>query len=193
MNPDQARLAKLQRYHARHRALPSYAAVAEIVGFRSKNAVAKLVGRLEVAGYLERTEPDHRLVPGKRFFERPLFEHVRAGFPSPANESMADAITIDQYLIERPTTTVLVTVKGDSMIDAGINAGDIVVVEKRHAARDGDIVVAIVDDEFTLKYLARDRKGVYLRAANNAYPPIRPKGNLEIFGVVAGLFRKYAR
>jgi SOS-response transcriptional repressor LexA len=84
-----------------------------------------------------------------------------------------------------------VTVKGDSMNGAGIQAGDTVVVEKRATAKVGDIVIAIVENEFTLKYLDKEKDKFVLRPANLAYPVIRPKGSLEIFGVVVGQFRKY--
>ena len=86
---------------------------------------------------------------------------------------------------------MLITVKGDSMIDAGILGGDIVVVEKRISANVGDIVVAIIDNEFTLKRLDKEKGRIVLRPENKAYPVIRPKGDAEIFGVVVGLFRKY--
>jgi repressor LexA len=86
---------------------------------------------------------------------------------------------------------VLITVKGDSMIDAGIHPRDVVVVEKRVAANVGDIVVAIIDNEFTLKRLDREKGRIVLWPENKAYPVIRPKGDAEIFGVVVGLFRKY--
>ena len=78
--------------------------------------------------------------------------------------------------------------KGDSMIDAGIPSGGTVVVEKRSSANVGHIVVAIIDNEFTLKRLGRERekRQIVLRPENKAYPGIRPKGDLEIFGVVAG-------
>ena len=82
-------------------------------------------------------------------------------------------------------------VKGDSMIDAGIHEGDIAVVEKRNLANIGDIVVAIVDNEFTLKTLDKERGQYILRPANPAFPVIRPQGTLEIFGVLVGLIRKY--
>jgi repressor LexA len=100
-------------------------------------------------------------------------------------------VTIDEHLIPHPSRSVLVTVKGDSMIDAGIHAGDVVIVEKKVAANVGDIVVAIIDNEFTLKRLDREKGRVVLRPENKAYPVIRPKGDAEIFGIVVGLFRKY--
>ena len=100
-------------------------------------------------------------------------------------------LRIDEYLVTHPSRTVLVTVKGDSMIDAGIHHGDVVIVEKRASADAGDIVVAILDNEFTLKRLGREKGRVVLLPENKAYPVIRPKGDAEIFGVVVGLFRKY--
>jgi repressor LexA len=100
-------------------------------------------------------------------------------------------LSIDEFLVSHPSRTILITVKGDSMIDAGIHAGDVVVVEKRVAANVGDIVVAILDNEFTLKRLDRERGRLVLKPENKAYPVIRPKGDAEIFGVVVGLCRKY--
>jgi SOS regulatory protein LexA len=192
MANDQDYLEKLQDFYAEHRVLPSYATMGEMLGLKSKSSVAALVARLKLAGYLE-SAPDKRLKPSNRFFERPLADSVRAGLPNPADDSSTDMLTIDDYLVERPSQTVLVRVKGDSMIDAGINEGDIVVVEKKPSANIGDIVVAIVDNEFTLKYLAREKGEFVLHPANPAYPVIRPRGQLEIFGVVAGLIRKYAK
>jgi repressor LexA len=190
MSNDRSYLDQLQDYYARHRVLPSYATMAGLLGLKSKSSVAALVARLKLQDFLE-SAPGGRLRPGGRFFERSIEDSVRAGFPSPANDTQHDALTIDEYLVERPSQTVLVTVKGDSMIDAGIHAGDVVVVEKKPAANVGDIVVAIVDNEFTLKYLEREKGQFVLRPANPAYPIIRPTGSLEIFGVVVGLIRKY--
>ena len=106
-------------------------------------------------------------------------------------DSAAETIAIDAHLVPSPSRTVLIKVKGDSMIDAGILDGDTVVVEKRTTANVGDIVVAIIDNEFTLKHLAREKGRIVLRPANKAYPVIRPKEELEIFGVVVGQFRSY--
>ena len=190
MSDDGQYLAKLQDYYARHRVLPSYASIGKLVGLNSKASVADMVLRLKAEGFLE-SSPDRRLKPGKRFFERPIAEGVRAGLPSSAADSGPETLTIDEYLVPHPSRTVLITVKGDSMIDAGIHPGDVVVVEKRTAANVGDIVVAILDNEFTLKRLDRDKGRIVLRPENKAYPVIRPKGDTEIFGVVVGLFRKY--
>ena len=115
---------------------------------------------------------------------------MQAGEPNPVEDGHADALTIDDYLIERPSQTVLIRVKGDSMQDAGILEGDLVVVEKTASAKRGDIVVAIVDGQFTLKRLDVERGQFVLKPENKAYPVIRPEGTLEIFGVMVGLVRK---
>lgn len=190
MSNDRSYLATLQDYYVRHRALPSYASIGSLLGLKSKSSVAALVARLKLAGFLEAT-PDRRLAPTKRFFARPLATvPVRAGLPDQVDDDTADAVTLDDYLIERPSQTVLVRVKGDSMIDAGILDGDLVVVEKRPSAQKGDIVVAIVDGQFTLKRLDLEQGRFILRPENPAYPVIRPEGALEVFGVMVGLVRK---
>lgn len=191
MGHDQDYLATLQDYYADHKTLPSYALIAQLLGFKSKNAVTVLVARLKLQGFLE-SAPDKRLKPGARFFERILAESaVQAGMPSAAVGDHHDTLSIDEYLVSRPSQTVLITVRGDSMIDAGVMPGDVVVVEKRQMADVGDMVVAIVDNEFTLKTLGKEKNAFVLYPANKAYPTIRPEGRLEIFGVVVGQFRKY--
>jgi repressor LexA len=190
MSNDATNLSKLQDYYADNNVLPPYSTIMSLLGLRSKSPVAALIARLKLQGFLEST-PEKRLKPGKRFFERPIFDSVQAGAPRQADDSRYDTITIDEYLVESPSNTVLINVKGDSMIDAGIMPGDTVVVEKRGPASPGDMVIAIVDNEFTLKKLGNEKGKFILIPANPAYPVIRPKGDLEIFGVVVGQFRKY--
>lgn len=190
MADDGQYLLRLRDYYARHRVLPSYARIGALIGLNSKASVAGLVLRLKAEGFVEST-PDRRLKPGRRFFERSVAESVQAGFPTAAQDNVSDTLTIDHHLVSNPSKTVLITVKGDSMIDAGILPGDVVVVEKRGSANIGDIVIAILDNEFTLKRFAREKGRGVLRPENKAYPVIRPKGDAEIFGVVIGLFRKY--
>ena len=130
----------------------------------------------KLAGYIDST-PDKRLAPTRRFFERPLAESpVHAGMPNPVEDAPADALTIDDYLIERPSQTVLIRVKGDSMMDAGILDGDLVVVEKTAAAKRGDIVVAIVDGQFTLKTLDLERGTVHPQAREQGIPDHPARG-----------------
>ena len=191
MGKDIDYLGKIQDYYATHKVLPSYQAIADLLGFKSKNAVAALVARLKLQGYIE-SAPDKRLKPGRRFFERVLADStVQAGLPTAALSDNSDTLSIDEYLIENPSRTVLITVKGDSMMDAGIVQDDVVIIEKKQIANIGDIVVAIVDNEFTLKTLGRENGQFVLYPANKDYPIIRPKGQFQIFGVVVGQFRKY--
>ena len=190
MADDRQYLSRLQDYYARHKVLPSYARIGALVGLNSKASVAGMIQRLKAEDFVEST-PDRRLKPGRRFFERPVAESVRAGMPTPASDMPLDSLCIDEQLIVNPSKTVLIKVKGDSMVDAGINPGDTVVVEKRNSANVGDIVVAIIENEFTLKRFGREKGRMVLRPENKAYSVIRPKGDAEIVGVVVGLFRKY--
>ncbi|MEK0419141.1 MAG: repressor LexA [Betaproteobacteria bacterium] len=188
---DHEHLATLQGYYAEHRVLPSYARLMSLLGFASKSAVKKVLERLEGTGMLERTS-DGDWAPSERFFDRAIAtQPVPAGMPISADSDVHEQITIDRFLIQQPNKTVLIRVKGDSMVDAGIHDGDLAVVERKTEATQGDIVVAVVDDQFTLKTLARDKDGYHLLPANPNYPVIRPNGKLEIFGVLVGLVRKY--
>jgi len=188
---DHEHLVTLQGYYAEHRVLPSYARLMSLLGFASKSAVKKVLERLENAGMLERTL-DGDWAPSERFFERAIAtQPVPAGTPISADADIHEQISIDRFLIDQPAKTVLIRVKGDSMVDAGIRHGDLAVVERKTEASQGDIVVAVVDDEFTLKTLARDKDGYHLLPANPSYSVIRPNGKLEIFGVLVGLVRRY--
>ena len=102
-----------------------------------------------------------------------------------------DVLSLDEFLIRRPEATFMLTVSGDSMIDAGIQPGDIVLVEKGANPKSGDIVVAHVDGEWTLKFYAKDKEGVRLDPANRKYKPIRPKQTFTVGGIVRAVVRKY--
>lgn len=185
-------LDSLRTYWKRHQAFPSMAKLCEVVGLASTSSVFALVGRLTEAGYLERTEG--RIAPSRKFFARPLVSTVRAGLPQPDSQETVELLTIDDYLIDDPNRTVLCRVRGDSMKDAGLIEGDIVTVEKNSVTKPGDIVVAIVDGEYTIKTLRFDKHDrYYLEPANLAYDIILPAGSLEIFGVVTGSFRRLRR
>ncbi len=155
-NHDPKHLATLQDYYARHRLIPSYSAISALLGFSAKNAAAALVRRLEEAGYLRRT-PDRRLTPTERFFERPRsLTAVRAGMPEEAMDTSADMVSLDSLLVHKPSITFFVPIKGDSMIDVGLMEGDTAVCERRERANAGDIVVALLGNEMTIKTLIRE-------------------------------------
>ena len=195
-NHDAQHLAALQDYYARHRLIPSYAAISALLGFSAKTVAAALVKRLEAAGYLQRT-PDRRLSPTERFFERPrAIAAVRAGLPEQVLDSAADMVSIDGLLVHKPSRTFFVPISGDSMRDAGLLEGDTAVCEQGRQARPGDIVVAVVDGELTLKTLMEEagktQKRLVLKPENPDYPILRPDP-LQIIGVVTGSFRSYRR
>ncbi|MDD5249320.1 MAG: S24 family peptidase [Rhodocyclaceae bacterium] len=191
-NRDPEHLAKLRDYYADARRIPSQQRIAALIGF-SKAAARKLLERLEVQGFLDRTPDDDAWVPAKRFFERNLADvSVPAGMPVLANDVGGEPFFVDEYLIRTPSRTAMIPIRGESMIDAGINDGDIAVVDRSLAAKAGDFVVAIVDNEFTLKELASENGAFVLRPHNKAFAVIRPHGALEIYGVMVGLVRRYA-
>src|SRR5690606_21680323 len=128
MNVNSQHLAKLQTYWKANKAFPSMAKLAEVLGLSSTASVFELVGKLSDAGYLRRVEG--RVAPGPRFFARPLVGSVRAGVPDPVGDESHEALTLDDYLVDDPARTVLCRVRGDSMRDAGLLDGDLVVVQR---------------------------------------------------------------
>lgn len=191
LNRDPEHLAKLRSYYAETRRIPSLARIGELMGF-STPAAKKLIERLAGEGYVTRTPDGDAWVPNPRFFERALVDaSVQAGNPVAVEAVPAEPFLIDEYVVRDPAQTVLIPVKGDSMADAGINEGDLAVVERTIEAKDGDFVVAIVDNDYTLKELATERGLKVLKPHNSAYAVIRPKGKLEIFGVLVGIIRRY--
>ena len=170
--------------------MPSYSEMGELVGFKSKNAVFKLVGRLEAANVLKRDDKG-RLIPVSIKNTTKVLGTVEAGWPSPAEEELADTLSLDEFLIENPAATFMLKVSGDSMTGAGIMPGDMVLVDKGAVPKSGDIVIAEVDNEWTMKYLRKRGESVSLVPANPAYKPIKPKDELRIAGVVTAVIRKY--
>lgn len=120
----------------------------------------------------------------------PLYDNpVAAGFPSPAADHVEDRLSADDYLVVNPTATYFVRVKGDSMIEAGIFDGDVLVVDRSITPSLGHVVLAEVDGEFTVKYLGRGK----LLPANSSYQPIffKEGQTVEIIGVVTGSMRRF--
>ncbi len=120
--------------------------------------------------------------------------HVAAGFPSPAEQYAEEPLDLNEYLVRNAPATYFVRAAGDSMVEAGIQDGDVLVVDRSRDVADGAIVIAAVDGEFTVKRFRRDARGIFLEAANPRYKPIRMAEGAEcrVFGVVTGLVRKMA-
>jgi len=185
------KIEKLRSFYRSEKRVPTYKEMLGLFDYKSKNSVFGLLKRLEELGYIDKG-PGGQLIPtGKLVGGVRLLGTIQAGFPSPAEEELIDTITLDEYLVERPEATYLLRVIGDSMIEAGIHPGDIVLVEKGRSPQVNDIVVARVDDEWTLKYFLRDSYGVSLQPANRKYKPIRPRNSLEVAGIVRASIRKY--
>jgi repressor LexA len=161
-----------------------------LVGFKSKNAVYKLINKLIGEGVLNKDSSGH-LIPNSLIGEVPMLGLVEAGFPTVAEETELDTLSIDEYLINDKDKTYLLEVKGDSMIDAGIQEGDLVVAERTSNPREGDIVIAEVDGGWTMKYFRKKGDQVYLEPANKKYKPIYPEYDIKIAAKVTGVVRKY--
>ena len=124
-------------------------------------------------------------------------EGVRAGFPSPAQDYLTEAIDLNKELVKNKETTFYAVVEGDSMIGAGIYDGDIVIIDKSLDARDGDYIVAFVDGDFTLKQYKADpaNRCAWLIPYNPAFSPIRvdEANDFRVWGVVTNTIRRFRK
>ncbi len=118
---------------------------------------------------------------------------VIAGFPSPAEQYLESPLDLNELLVKRPAATFFVRAAGDSMIGAGIQSGDVLVVDRSLEAVDGSVIIASVDNEFTVKYLRKNCNVVRLEAANRRYKPIFFNEGMElrIFGVVTAVIHQF--
>lgn len=181
--------AVLRGFVLSNKRLPGYNEMLTLFGYRSKNAVFGLLRKLIEGGYIVKN--GHKLaITGKLTGAIRVLGAVQAGFPSPAEEELLDTLSLDEFLIEKPEATFLLKVTGDSMEDAGILPGDLVLVERGAEPKSNDIVIAHVDGEWTMKYFVKDEQGIRLDPANGKYRPIRPERSLEIGGVVRSVIRK---
>ncbi|MEJ2697259.1 MAG: transcriptional repressor LexA [Candidatus Sulfobium sp.] len=185
-----SKITDITRFYRLSGRMPSFSEIGEMAGFRSKNAVFKLVSKLEDRGVRAR-DAKGRLVPGSIASSVKILGTVEAGFPSPAEEELVDTLSLDDLLIQNREATFLLKVSGDSMSGAGILPGDMVLIDKGQTPKSGDIVIAEVDGEWTMKYLRKRGESVALIPANPNYKPIKPKNELKIAGVVTAVVRKY--
>lgn len=170
--------------------MPSYSEIMLLVGYKSKNAVSKLVHKLIEAGVLAK-DAQGKLLPAFGAGELPMLGLVEAGIPSLADSDQLDTLSLEEYLIPKREKTFILEVKGDSMIEAHIDEGDLVIAERAQSARDGDIVIAEVDGGWTMKYFKTDGKTHWLLPANKNYQPIYPEYEMRIAAIVTGVIRKY--
>jgi repressor LexA len=185
-----SRVSEIRKFYTKSGRMPSYSEIGDLTGLRSKNAVFKFIAKLEKLKVVEK-DGKGRLIPLAIVRPVRVLGIVEAGFPSPAEEELVDTLSLDELLIQNREATFLLKVSGDSMSGAGILPGDMVIVDKGQTPKSGDIVIAQVDGEWTMKYLRKRGDTVTLVAANPKYQPIRPKQELKIAGVVTAVVRKY--
>lgn len=180
---------KILSFYSREKRMPTYSEAMKLFGFKSKNAVFRVFEKMIEAGLVVK---DHlgRLMPAKSFGEVPLLGLVTAGLPRTAEE-ISDTLNIEDFLVEKKGSTYMLEVDGDSMIDAHIENGDMVIAEVANRARIGDIVIAQVDGEWTMKYYREKNGKPYLEPANKNFKPIYPQESFSIGAVVRGVVRKY--
>lgn len=194
---------KLVSFYKKHQRMPGYKEIMAFTGFRSKNAVFKFLARLSDEGVV-RKDTRGRLSPGSFNTGVRLLGLVEAGFPSAAEEELLDTMDFDEFLTPNKEASYILRVKGDSMIDAGIREGDMLIVERRAHYKPGQIVIAMVDGEYTVKYLRQKtastrgesstRGGTgdyYLEPANKDFKPIYPTESFKVEAVVTSVVRKY--
>lgn len=186
MTPQQ----KIRAFYHAHRRMPTYAELMKILGYRTKSAVDYAVKKLVKEGVVTKDKKGH-LIPKRLYGDVALLGAVEAGFPSPAEEELIDTMSLDEFLIGNKEATFMLKVKGDSMIDAGIMEGDMVLVERGKAPKPGQIVIAAIDGEYTMKYYRIKDGVIFLEPANPNFKPIYPTGELRVEAIVQAVIRKY--
>ncbi len=175
-------------FKVQHRA-PSFEEIRNLFDYQSKASAHFLVGQLVEKGFL------HKDSKGKILWDSlagvKLLGSVQAGLPTAEEETLTDTMNLDDFLVKDHQQTFLLKVNGDSMIDAGIHEGDMVLVERGREPKSHDIIIAEVDGEWTLKYYEKEGSRVRLVPANKKYSPITPKQELKTGGVIVAVIRKY--
>jgi repressor LexA len=182
---------KIISFYKENRRMPGYKEIMDILGFKSKNSVHKLINWLVEEGVVSK-DSQGKITPNRLVGEIPLLGLVEAGIPTVAEAQELDSMSIEDFLVDDKEKTYLLEVKGDSMIDAHIEEGDYVLVERKGEPKLGDIVIAEVDGGWTMKYFRKDKKGVnYLEPANKNYDNIYPEESFNVAAVVKAVIRKY--
>jgi repressor LexA len=168
--------------------------IREIAGhfhFSSTGTVRDYLGILAKKGYLKLKKQKARAIElVEDIFKIPLLGRVNAGSPQIAEQDIEGYLEPDEFLKSTGDLFAL-RVKGDSMVDAGIIEGDLVVVRRQPQAQNGEIVVAIIGDEATVKFFKKINKGLFLFPANKKYKPIAYSESTAILGRVIRVLRKY--
>jgi SOS-response transcriptional repressor LexA len=179
-------------FYKENRRMPSYGEIMKLTGFKSKNAVYKLINKLVDAGIVSK-DGDGKLIPESIYGEvMRLTQPVSAGTGAEVQEESIERLNLTEWLVDNESQTYMVDVQGDSMKDACILDGDTVLVERSSSFKDGQVVVALMEDGYTIKYLRKNGKGMYLEPANTKYRPIYPTEDnpIELIATVKAVIRK---
>jgi repressor LexA len=191
MSSKQEQKEKIVSFYKKHKRMPGYQEIMSMLGFKSKNSVHKLISWLVEEGVVSK-DGQGRITPNRILGEIPLLGLVEAGLPSIAEEEVLNTISVEDFLVDDREKSYLLEVKGDSMIEAHIDEGDYVLVERKGEPRVGDIVIAEVDSGWTMKYFRKDKKGKpYLEPANRKYDNIYPEESFHVAAIVKAVIRKY--
>ena len=180
---------KLKKFYLHQQRMPTYGEMVKLFGYTSRGSTFYVVKKLIKEGIIQKDEQG-KLVP-KDLLNIPVLGIIKAGYPIPADVQHGDYLNLHTLFSDVPSNAFALQVSGDSMIDAGINEGDYVIVSDKNEAKNGDVVAACVDGEWTVKYFEKNDDGVVLLPANELYNPIIPKESLTIGGVVVNVIRKY--
>ena len=173
--------------------MPSHREIMRLIGLKSKAAIFRLIEKLVASGIVAK-DASGRLIPKNIGPAIRVVGYVEAGWPSPAEEETIDTIpTLDEYLINNKEATFIARVKGDSMTGIGIMLGDEVLVQRGLEPKNGNIVIATLDNQTTIKRYNKVGSRVFLMPENKKYEPIEPKEGQELIlnGVVISLIRKF--
>jgi SOS regulatory protein LexA len=191
MNPRE-RIRPVLQFYRHHQRMPSFRELAALWHVKSTNAVHKISVKLIEHGYLTKDRKTGALLLGRGLTQVRLLGNIQAGFPSPAEEELGDTIDLTELLIKNPEATYVLKAQGNSMIEAGIFNGDMVLVKRTSTAKVGDIVIARIDgDGYTMKYLRKRAGKFYLEPANKHFQPIFPTQELKIEAVVIASIRQF--
>ncbi len=189
----QVYLTKFRKFYFEYRTVPTFEASKLIIGVQSKSAVYRFFQQMMEEWYL--TKKDGSYYPADRLVSLPMFDSVQAGVPIDVYDPEAKQVNVEEFLVDNPTQTVLLKVKGESMLNAGLHEGDVVIVDKSKEARPWDMVIAFVDQQYTVKRLHKSETSQEsereLHPDNDHFNIIKPQGSLEIFGVVVWSMRRY--
>ncbi len=182
---------------------PTLREIGEHMGIRSTNGVNDHLKALEKKGYLEREDLKSRALrpislegagPSGQMVDVPILGRVAAGEPILAIQEAEDTVKVDRFFLGTNKEVFALKVKGDSMIEAGIYDGDFIFVKKQLTAHKGDIVVAMIGDEATVKYFHPEGDQIVFKPANHRLQPIivrkREWKSVNLIGLVVGVYRR---